>query len=233
LAAPNATVSTLGQKDGAGADALFLKVFGGEVLTAFRNLNKALSRTMVRTISSGSSAQFPASGIGTAAYHTAGTMIVGSGEPLRNERIITIDDLLVASRFVARIEEAKNHYDVRAELSNDVGSALALTLDKNLIQLMVLAARASATVSGGNGGSAITSATAGTNADALVQAIMDAAKTLDQKNVPENDRYVYLNPTQYYLLVNSSSKLINVDYGNQDNGSIARARCAMSPASRL
>lgn len=54
----NATVSRLGQTNGAGdALSLFLKVFAGEVLTAFAETNVALSRSMVRTITSGKSAQ--------------------------------------------------------------------------------------------------------------------------------------------------------------------------------
>lgn len=222
MAAPNATVSYLGKANGSGNDVLFLKVFGGEVLTAFWAANKFLGRTMVRTITSGSSAQFPASWKGTARYHTPGTLIIGSGEPNRNERVITIDDLLIADRFVANIEEAKNHYDVRAELSRDVGMALSSTMDKNLAQVGLLAARASATVTGGDGGSAITSASSGSDADALIAAIFDAVQALDEKNVPENDRFVFVKPDQYYNLVNSSSKLINTDYGNAGNGSVAR-----------
>jgi hypothetical protein len=221
MAAPNATVSTLGQVNGAGSStALFLKVFGGEVLTAFWSANKFLSRSMVRTITSGNSAQFPASWKGTAAYHTPGNMLVGTGEPLRNERVITIDDLLVADRFVSNIEEAKNHYEVRAELSRDIGMSLAATMDRNLARVGLNAARASATVTGGDGGSAITSATAGTSADALIAAAFSAAQALDEKAVPDNDRYLFVKPAQYYLLVNSSSKLINRDYA-PDNGSVA------------
>lgn len=221
MAAPNATVSALGKANGAGGDVLFLKVFGGEVLTAFWAENKALSRTMVRTITSGSSAQFPASWKGTAAYHTPGTMIVGSGEPNRNERVITIDDLLVASRFVSNIEEAKNHYEVRGELSRDIGNSLAATMDKNLLQVGINAARATATVTGGDGGTALTAAGSLTNADTLIAAAFDAAQALDEKNVPERDRFIYVKPDQYYNLVNSSSKLIHRDYNPGANGSIA------------
>lgn len=48
-----------GQADGAGdSRALFLKKYGGEVLTAFRESNVFISRHMVRTITSGKSAQF-------------------------------------------------------------------------------------------------------------------------------------------------------------------------------
>lgn len=53
----NATPSYLGQANQAGAaDALFLKVFSGEVLAAFQKATVALNRTMMRTIASGKSA---------------------------------------------------------------------------------------------------------------------------------------------------------------------------------
>lgn len=59
MAAPDQVVSYGGQADGAGAaDALFLKKFSGETLSAFREANRALDRTMVRTIENGKSAQF-------------------------------------------------------------------------------------------------------------------------------------------------------------------------------
>lgn len=54
----NMVPSRLGQKDGAGsATALFLKVYGGEVLTAFEETNVMMERHVVRSISSGKSAQ--------------------------------------------------------------------------------------------------------------------------------------------------------------------------------
>lgn len=53
----NATPSRLGQINQAGDSlALFLKVFSGEVLTAFYRNNVFLERSSVRTISSGKSA---------------------------------------------------------------------------------------------------------------------------------------------------------------------------------
>jgi hypothetical protein len=217
----NATVSRLGQQDGAGsATALFLKVFAGEVLTAFAETNAFLPRHMVRSISSGSSAQFPATWKGTAAYHTPGAELVGS-VVAHNERVITIDDLLVADRFIASIDEAMNHYDVRSIYSQDVGRALAKTFDQQLAQVGYLAARATATVTGGNGGTAVTSATSATVADDLVTAIYDAIQAMDEKDVPREDRFVFVKPAQYYLLLESSSKLIHTDYNPQGNGSIA------------
>ena len=205
--------------EGAGDTDLFLKVFAGEVLTAFSETNVFMPRHIMRTITSGKSAQFPASWKGVAAYHTPGAEIVGTAQ-LFNERVIVIDDLLVASRFIANIDEAMSHYDVRSEFSRDVGRALAKTFDQNVAQVGCLAARASATVSGGNGGSQVTDADANTNADSLVQSIFDAAEAMDGKDVPEEDRYCFLRPAQYYLLVNSSSKLISADYTASSNGGV-------------
>ena len=75
----NATPSRLGIINGSGADdALLLKIFGGEVLTTFAETNVFLPLTMVRTISSGKSAQFPVMGKNTAFYHTPGAEINGN-----------------------------------------------------------------------------------------------------------------------------------------------------------
>lgn len=68
MAAPNMTVTSLGQQNLTGSTtATFLKVFSGEVLTAFQETTKFLSRHSVRSITSGKSAQFPTQLIGSLA----------------------------------------------------------------------------------------------------------------------------------------------------------------------
>ena len=53
----NANVTRIGQINGSGdVDALFLKVYAGEVLTSFDEVNVVLPHTQTRTISSGKSA---------------------------------------------------------------------------------------------------------------------------------------------------------------------------------
>lgn len=52
LGAANAVVATEADRR-----ALFLKVFSGEILKAFKEVNVALERSMVRTITSGKTAQ--------------------------------------------------------------------------------------------------------------------------------------------------------------------------------
>ena len=53
----NYTVSDIGQNAGSGGSLLqpFLKVFSGEVITAFETANSTLDKHLVRTISSGKS----------------------------------------------------------------------------------------------------------------------------------------------------------------------------------
>src|SRR5210317_560348 len=190
----NATVSFLGKANNTGDDnALFLKVFSGEVLAAFARRNQMLDMSMVRTISQGKSAQFPAIGKTTASYHTPGNEITGTVIN-KNERVITIDDLLISDSFISQIDEAKNHYDVRSIYSTEMGNALAREVDQHLLQLTVLAAQASTTVTGENGGTVITDADADTNASSLITSIFDAAQELDEKDVPEDDRFCVVAP---------------------------------------
>ena len=202
----NANISRLGQVNGAGdVNALFLKVFSGEVLSAFERENLMLNMTNVRSIASGKSAQFPVTGTISSSYHTIGNEILGT-DIKKNEKIINIDDMLLAHAFVAEIEELKNHYDVRSIYSKEMGQALAKTIDKNILNLVVLASRVStANVTGGNLGSVITDADADTSASSLKDSIFDAIQKLDENDVPSSDRFIVVKPDQYYQLLNLDS----------------------------
>lgn len=208
----NATPSRLGAiNGGSDKDALFLKVFAGEVLTSFAEKNVLLEKTTVRSISNGKSAQFPVTGNFTAAYHTPGNEILG--ESMNHaERVITIDDLLISNTFIANIDEAKNHYDIRANYSRKLGEALANTADKQMFQVAIQAARSAATVTGGFGGSRIVDADFLTISDDLIAGLFAAAQQLDEKDVPEDERYAFVRPAQYYALA-QNTKVLNKDWG--------------------
>ena len=208
----NATPSRLGIVNGSGADdALFLKVFGGEVLTTFADTNVFLPLTMVRTITSGKSAQFPVMGKNTAFYHTPGAEINGN-QIKHAERVINVDGLLVSPVFIAKIDEAKNHYDVRSQYTRECGASLASQADKTIAQVLVNAARASSIITGNPGGSKLVKASYATNSDDLSNGIFSIAQTFDEKDVPEQDRYVAVRPAQYYLMV-AGTKVLNRDWG--------------------
>ena len=208
--------------------ALFLKVFAGEVLTAFEQASVTMDKHVIRSISSGISAQFPlvwkapspelmyttsatgatANGGGVDAYTLQG------GAINKNEKVISIDGLLVSNFFVNNLDEALNHYDVRSIYAKEAGISLGTDWDKNVLQEGVLGARSATLVANGNGGSSLTNASYGTSGSTLGSGLFDAAEQLDENNVPENDRYMYIRPAQYYLMAETTD-LINRDWGGR------------------
>ena len=228
-------LSRAGMLDNAGdQNALFLKQWAGEVLATFEEANVMMPCHTVRTISSGKSAQFPAVGTANARYHTPGESIIedqdaGSNDYLTpiatGEITVTINDLLVSGVFVSNIDEAKSHWDVRSEYTRQMGFALANSADTTLINYGLSGARATTDRFGNTGvakylGTKIDVGDAANGAH-LLAGIVDAAQTLDEKNVPANDRFCVLAPAEYYLLVEENKDAINRDYGNDGNGSLA------------
>jgi hypothetical protein len=134
---------------GGGVDELFLKVFSGEVLTTFEETNLMMGLHRVRTINSGKTAQFPVTGVASAKYHTPGESVLndddGGGQYLssinHSEVTIAIDGVLTSSAFIADIDEAKNHYDVRGIYSTEIGRALAYHADRAVLRTIIAGAR--------------------------------------------------------------------------------------------
>ena len=233
----NATPASIGRVNASGSeDALFLKVFAGEVITSFDRASKTQGADSVRSISNGKSATFPVMGRTTAAYHTPGAEILGS-DVNHNEKVITINDLLISSAFLSNIEEAKNHWDVRSAYSTEIGRALAFQKDKHVLQTIGQAAQAAASVTGGDGGTVLTnaniaSATAATSANGMIDSLFDAAKTLDDKYVPADGRVCFLKPEMYYKLANATNA-VNVDFSGGANGGVASGRVLQIAGIRL
>jgi len=211
------TVSRLGQVNATGDDrSLFLKLYAGEVLTAFEERNVFMELHRTRTISKGKSAQFPLVGVATAKYHTAGTLI--EADAIKHaERTVTVDDLLISTQFIANIDEAMNHYDVRSVYSKEAGMALANVADKNIAKMIAIAAdinnaTESATYFGASFNDEVytDNITIGSSAgdallgDKIVTAIYDALEEFDKKDIT-GDKICVLPPAQYYALLNVSS----------------------------
>lgn len=256
-------VSRLGQINAAGdVNAMFLKVFSGEVLQVFEEANVMMPLHTVRTISSGKTAQFPVMGTASAKYHTPGESILGSGldssgsdgvldeakylsKVKHAERTISIDGTLVSSAFIADIDEAKNHYDVRSGYTTAIGRELAYHSDRALIRTVIAGARATTDrfgVAAGTStqflGAQIDTTATGTgdtdqvyDAGDLVEGIAQAAQKMDEKNVPSEGRYCLLTPALYYTLVKSGNDAINTDFGGM--GSIATGEVAQVAGIRI
>ena len=210
-------------------DALFLKVFAGEVITSFDRASKTQGADMVRSISNGKSASFPVMGRIGAEYHAVGAEILGSAVNSA-EKVITINDLLISSVFVSNIEEAKNHWDVRSAYSTEMGRALSFQKDKHILQTIGQATLASANVTGGDAttnvvNTGIASSTDATAANAMIDAIFAAAKELDANYVPSEGRKCFMRLEEYYKLANATNA-VNVDFSGGANGGVASGKVA-------
>lgn len=217
----NTTVSRLGQINGTGdVQALFLKIFSGEVLTEFERTTIFKALHFVRQIANGKSASFPLIGKATAAYHTPGNFL-DAGTIGHAEQVITVDDLLTATTFIANIDEAMNHYDVRQPYSAELGRVLANTYDINVARMVALAARSSSPLAGRPGGSRITDAAMATDAAKLEAAMFSAAQIFDEKDVGLADAQAVFRPAQFYLLA-QRDRLVNKELGG--SGSVASGK---------
>lgn len=227
------------------ARSMFLKLYAGEVLTAFQSKNIMMPLHRVRTISKGKSAQFPMTGkYRDAAYHTPGAEIVPTASK-QGERIVSIDDLLVNAQFIPNIDEAMSHYDVRSIYTQEAGFGLSKVADQNILRLAIKAAlcesKAMAALSTGapmiqdyrefddedftqnvvigatNDGN--TNASAGRDPQKIAQAIMDAKRILTNKNVPGDPFIVLANDVYFDMFkVDSSDALNSLAIFNRDIG---------------
>ena len=220
------TVSRLGQQNQSGdTRALFLKLFAGEVLTAFEEKNIAMGLHRVRTISNGKSASFPMTGTTTASYHTAGQLIEADAMN-HAERVVTVDDLLISKSFIANIDEAMNHYDVRSIYSKEMGHALANAADRNILKIVATAAnmQSSADLPAAqrltdevftNNVAVGTNGVASTGTD-IANAIYGALEEFDSKDVT-GEKVCVLPPASYYKLFGTQD-VNTLAYMNRDVG---------------
>ena len=218
---------------------MFLKVFANEVLTTFEETNVMKDLHTVRTISSGKSAQFPTMGKATAKYHTPGDDVFEettdggyTSEIKHKERVINIDDVLIAATSIANIDELKNHYDVRSAYSTELGRALAKRFDLATMRTLVAASHvndaARANPDAGQGieinlGSGDASGIANlSDANKIISTFRLIAQKLDEQDIPSEDRFAILTPELYYLLAGSDNAAINRDLSGA--GSIASGK---------
>jgi hypothetical protein len=235
------TVSRLGHINatGTGTRDLFLKLYAGEVLTAFEERNIFMELHRTRSISKGKSAQFPLVGTATAKYHTAGQLI--EADAIKHaERTVTVDDLLISTQFIANIDEAMNHYDVRSTYSKEAGMALSNTADKNIAKIIAIAAGINdATEAAAYFGASFddevytANITIGASAGdsllgaSIVTAIYAALEEFDKKDIT-GDKVCVLPPAQYYALLNTSS-VTGASWLNKDVGGSGSVSAGVVP----
>lgn len=248
----DADLSRLGQVKGTGGSwaagataqdgyrALFLKLGSAEVLSAFEEYCVFKGKTKERNIRGGKSMAFPITGKQEAAYHQPGTEITGgTNDPSDlNERVLTLDSLMIADKAIAEVDELMAYWPARQEITRELGRALAYEYDKRVARIVYAAATNTTeplakSINTGRIGSSVTLGTDYTDAgatrqaqgDALVEAIFDARIAMEKKDVPTDNLYAVFGPEDYYAIT-MSSRAINTEFngGNGSNGTIADGR---------
>ena len=215
------SISNPGQNLSAGdRDALFMKMFSGEVLTAFARTSVMMGRHVVRTIPHGKSASFPVMGRTHAKYLAPGNNLDDQRKKMENtEKVIAIDGLLTADCLITDIDDAMNHYDVRTEYSRQLGEALAQAADCAIInELMNMCLKhqtdgmpenipANDALENPGTGKAfefVTGLDISTSADfgnKLLEGLIEARAKFTDNWVPQGDRYCLVTPEGYSAII--------------------------------
>ena len=215
---------------------LFLKVFGGEVLTAFQERVLTLDKHKVQTIENGKSAQFPKTWKASAEYHVAGKELLGKDIDT-TEVVITVDGLLVSHTEIYDLDRKMAHFDVTSEFSAELGRALAREFDKNVMRQIILTARQAADgpFPGGNivEDAALTTGVGAVDGKAWIDAIIAANQKLFEKDVPEDmPRYMIVpkpvfDGIKYAKDTNGNYLVLNREFGLQAGGVAGRGEVLM------
>jgi len=209
---------------------LFLKQFGGEVLTAYMAATLTAGKTREKTIGAGKSWQFPRTGASQAGYITRGKELLGNNFAT-DEVTVTVDAPLVAVHELWDLDVLMTHFDVRGPMTQEMGAALARTYDQNVFRSIALAARSAAVAAIPNsGGSSVSDAGLITSGaiDGIVwmNKIREAKLKLRAKNVPEGvtlymvvkpavfDAIKYATVNGVYVNLNSMVSLASAGVGS-------------------
>ena len=254
---PDVALSRIGQIKGdaatwgAGASgldkdrALMLKLGSAEILDAFLTSCIFKGKTRERNIRGGKSVAFPILGKQSARYHKPGTPILGEGNAPSdiNERVISLDALMIADKAIYNTDELMTYFDVRQDYTRQLGQSLAVEWDKRVARMIYAAATNTTeplnkdgssspkgpTDNTGRIGSVVTlpagygsAATKQAKGDFLVDAITDARIALEKKDVGIEGMYAVCTPEAFFEIT-SSSRAINADFNGAGggNGTIA------------
>ncbi|MBK1871569.1 hypothetical protein [Taklimakanibacter albus] len=210
-----------GKKGQSGTDdrELFLTEFGQMVLEAWAETNDFESHTYTRTIQRGKADSFPIIGRKRdATEHTPGELITG-GTVEHNEKIISLDKMLVDSAFVAEVDELMAHYDIQAPYARQLGESLSTTFDKRVAIMHVLASRVTVPdYQGGPVPSYAFHANMATDPAQLETAYFKAVEYIKTYDIGGGDIKAFLPWAQYLLLSRYTGIDAEVTTGQGDRG---------------
>jgi len=205
-------------------DPVLLKVFSGEVLTAFQKKNIGLNYVKTRTIKNGKTAQFPVIGAlndeTDVKQHLAGNEVEVTTIPV-NERTITLERPFYTALFVDDFDQKILHFDLRGEIARQMGETLSTKIDKAIFQKVTNAVLEDP-LPGQPSGTIVQNADTDNEnpeiaGDALVESIFEMGAQFDAKDVPESGRVFITTPDNYFKIV-QSSKAVNRDFTSGNGG---------------
>lgn len=216
-------VSRLGLRYGNADDMeLFKDIFTGEVLSKYDFLCVFKDFNYTRKIDHGKSASFAALGEADVRYHNTNEDLLENVSLIPvDEFIITIDGKLIATTVVDEVDELMNHFEVRNRYAEKLVRKLVERRDSNVATTGIMAARSTAKIPGGFGGSVIGHAAMKTDINAFVDSVFMAAERLDDKNVTKEGRGLFVRPSEYYRIIKHKD-VINRDFNDGSNGSLAK-----------
>lgn len=207
----------------------FLKVFSGQVLTAFTQSTKTGGKFMERTIEHGKSATFPVVGRAKAKYLKAGKSLDDMRTPIEHgEEDIKIDGLLTSDCLIFDLDEAMNHYDLASKYSKELGESLAVAQDCAIIAevaKMVVADtenipdNSTTGVKGTGKGLIATQTVAAADYGeteamgiAIFKELLSIKTKMSENHVPAGDRNCFIKPMALNALI-ANKDIINKLYG--------------------
>jgi len=216
---------------------LFKSVFAGLVTRAYEQQRKLFPLITSRTVRNARGVNFPLMGGASASFHTPGESIISSADAagtdyLSNIKVankeVKLNDLLIASCMTDKLDELKNEFDARADLAAELGRVLADKEDELIFRALYASSVRQTEGEGvlytgepeeggvvqlelyGSGGT--TPLAFDTVASNLLDGLFAAASRLDQRNVPENDRYFVIDPKWFHYL-SGNTTVLNRDWG--------------------
>lgn len=227
-----------GQSNASGdRDALFLKMFGGEIARAYKE-NLVFMPSVTHFQVRGKAIQLPYFGRASVGYQGSGVnMLVEANGLLTSvrgaDRSLYVDKPLVAGVVVDEWDELISHLPTRMIYADELGQAHARAIDNIIARCIVKGANvaADAIFTGHPGGNVYTSTgvagydcagSSSPSASLLATALQNLRIAMDEKNVPLAGRKIAMSPKNYQLICNNKD-LFDVQYNAmQGNGQYAQ-----------
>ena len=178
-------------------------------------------------VNSGKSWEFPIIGDDpTPQEHTPGVELLGQDVDL-DKGTITIDKILVSHYEIPLDHTQLSHFNVLEPFARKLGRSLAIKFDQDLFITGVKAANTAASTGFHNGGNAVNRNSAAlaaayplssAGAFDLYEDISTLARAMDEDNVPEDGRYLFMVPYLFQVLTcGRENFFFDADLGRTEN----------------